>query len=128
MLAVAQLRAARPAVRAMIVYRWRIRTKLPERHGQLCRVVARGRMNSILVEFFEDGWKVVTSRFAVLALRVGDRLAPSRPANFPRTPGIVFTLREIIEFDHGHPPLLCVGKAMPLFGPGRFRWAGKGRA
>ena len=40
---------------------WRVRTKLPERFGQRCRVLARGKMNSCLVEF-EDGWLVVTSR------------------------------------------------------------------
>lgn len=34
------------------------------RKGQACRVVARGSLNSILVEF-HDGWRVVTSRYAV---------------------------------------------------------------
>jgi hypothetical protein len=43
---------------------WFWKTRLPERKGQPCRVLARGKMNSILVEF-EDGVKVVTSRFAV---------------------------------------------------------------
>lgn len=42
-------------------YRWRVRTRLPERFGQSCRVLVRGRMNSCLVEF-EDGYRVVTSR------------------------------------------------------------------
>jgi len=42
-------------------YYWRVRTRLPERYGQRCRVLVRGRMNSCLVEF-EDGYKVVTSR------------------------------------------------------------------
>ena len=37
---------------------------MPERKGQKCRVLVRGKMNSILVEF-EDGEKVVTSRYAV---------------------------------------------------------------
>lgn len=45
-------------------HRWFWRKRLPERKGQLCRVLVRGRMNSILVEF-EDGYRVVTSRFAV---------------------------------------------------------------
>lgn len=40
---------------------WRVRTKLPERFGQPCRVVARGKMNSALVEF-ADGHRVITSR------------------------------------------------------------------
>ena len=43
---------------------WFWKSKLPERKGQECRVVARGKMNSILVEF-KDGYKVVTSRYAV---------------------------------------------------------------
>lgn len=43
---------------------WRWRTRLAERHGQACRVVARGRLNSALVAF-ADGELVVTSRWAV---------------------------------------------------------------
>ncbi len=35
-----------------------------DRKGQLCRVLARGAMNSVLVEF-TDGFKVITSRFAI---------------------------------------------------------------
>ena len=35
-----------------------------DRKGQRCRVIARGRMNSVLVEF-EDGFRVVTSRYAI---------------------------------------------------------------
>ena len=42
-------------------YYWRVSTRLPERKGQPCRVIARGRMNSFLVEFM-DGYRVVTSR------------------------------------------------------------------
>lgn len=34
---------------------------MPQRFGEACRVLARGRMNSALVEF-GDGQKVVTSR------------------------------------------------------------------
>jgi hypothetical protein len=43
---------------------WRVRTKLPERYRQRCRVVARGRMNSLLV-VFADGHRVITSRHYV---------------------------------------------------------------
>ena len=50
-----------------MTHRWHWRKWLPERHGQLCRVLATGRMNSALVEF-EDGTKVVTSRYAVRKL------------------------------------------------------------
>jgi hypothetical protein len=43
---------------------WRIKTRLPERKGQACRVLARGKLNTCLVEF-ADGTRVVTSRWAV---------------------------------------------------------------
>jgi hypothetical protein len=45
-------------------YRWRIRTRLPERFGQDCRVSARGALNSIRVEF-PDGFWCITSRWSV---------------------------------------------------------------
>lgn len=44
-----------------MIYYWRVRSRLPERFGQHCKVLARGRMNNCLVEF-EDGYRVVTSR------------------------------------------------------------------
>lgn len=47
-----------------IAYVWFWRCRLPERKGNDCRVIARGAMNSILVEF-ADGFRVVTSRYAV---------------------------------------------------------------
>jgi hypothetical protein len=40
---------------------WRVRSRLPARFGQRCRVIVRGALNSALVEF-EDGFRVVTSR------------------------------------------------------------------
>jgi len=43
---------------------WFWRAKLPDRKGQPCRVLVRGRMNTVLVEF-EDGYRVTTSRYAV---------------------------------------------------------------
>jgi len=49
---------------------WRVRTRLPERFGEPCRVLVRGgTMNSIMVEF-GDGDKRVTSRWSVRRLRV----------------------------------------------------------
>ena len=42
-------------------YYWRIRKRLPDRYGQPCRMLVRGKMNSCLLEF-EDGFRVVTSR------------------------------------------------------------------
>jgi hypothetical protein len=47
---------------------WYWRSHLPERKDQPCRVLVRGSMNSILVEF-EDGHKVVTSRYAVRKIK-----------------------------------------------------------
>lgn len=50
---------------------WFWRSRLPERKGQRCRVVVRGRrMNSVLVEF-PDGFMVVTSRYAVRRAQSG---------------------------------------------------------
>lgn len=48
---------------------WYWRSRLPERKGRRCRVLARGRMNSILVEF-GDGFKVITSRFAIRLMTI----------------------------------------------------------
>lgn len=45
-------------------YVWFWLSRLPERKGQPCEVLARGTMNSILVRF-ADGFQVVTSRYAV---------------------------------------------------------------
>ena len=61
---------------------WFWRSKLPERKGQHCRVLARGKMNSILVEF-GDGFRVVTSRWAVRRLKffqLGDCAPKDGPA------------------------------------------------
>jgi len=44
-----------------LTHYWRVKTRLPERKGERCRVLVRGRMNSVLVEF-ADGYRVVTSR------------------------------------------------------------------
>ena len=52
-------------------YYWYWKKKLPERKGQRCRVLARGKMNSILVEF-EDGYQVITSRHAVRRVKEGE--------------------------------------------------------
>lgn len=52
-----------------MTHTWHWRVRLPERRGQLCRVLARGAMNSVLVEF-ADGYRVITSRFAVRRLKV----------------------------------------------------------
>lgn len=43
---------------------WYWRALLGDRKGEPCRVLARGKMNSCLVEF-ADGHRVITSRHAV---------------------------------------------------------------
>lgn len=43
---------------------WWWRSRLPERKGQRCRILARGSMNSAKVQF-EDGLVTITSRWAV---------------------------------------------------------------
>jgi hypothetical protein len=54
---------------------WRVRTRLPDRFGKPCRVVVRGRLNSVLVEF-DDGYRVVTSRNYVRKLQTSPRKFP----------------------------------------------------
>ena len=51
-------------IAAGLTHYWRLRCRLPERNGQACRVLARGAMNSILIEF-GDGVRHVVSRYAV---------------------------------------------------------------
>jgi hypothetical protein len=52
---------------------WHSHSRLPERKGTACRVVARSRrLGSVLVEF-EDGFRVVTSRYAVRLQKGADR-------------------------------------------------------
>ncbi len=48
----------------MTWYIWRVKARL-ERYLTPCKVIARGKMNSCLVEF-EDGYRVVTSRNYVM--------------------------------------------------------------
>lgn len=55
-----------------MIYVWRVRSRLPERFGQSCEVLARGRMNSCLVRF-ADGFRVVTSRNYVRRQKGGER-------------------------------------------------------
>ena len=43
-------------------YWWRVRKWLPDRYGQPCRVLARGSMNSAMVEF-PDGYRTITNRW-----------------------------------------------------------------
>jgi hypothetical protein len=48
------------------LYRWHWRARMPERRGELYRLICRGdTMNSCLIEFVSDGWRVITSRNAL---------------------------------------------------------------
>ena len=51
----------------MTQYIWRVKARLPERYMTPCRFLARGKMNTCLVEF-EDGFRVTTSRNYVITL------------------------------------------------------------
>lgn len=66
---------------------WFWRQKLGDRRGQRCRVVARGRMNSILVEF-GDGYRVVTSRHAVRRLKPPSPEPADRDTSRAPAPGV----------------------------------------
>ena len=51
----------------MTEYIWRVKTRLPERYLTPCKVLARGKRNTCLVEF-EDGYLVTTSRNYLMKL------------------------------------------------------------
>ena len=53
---------------------WRIKTRLPERKGQRCRLLAAGALNSVLVEF-KDGERYITSRWYVRRVKECDAQA-----------------------------------------------------
>jgi hypothetical protein len=55
------------AARAPMTHYWRVRTTLPDRYRQPCRVTARGAMNSCQIEF-ADGTRHIVSRWAVRKL------------------------------------------------------------
>lgn len=50
---------------ALYRYAWRNNSKRATLHGRLCRVIARGRMNSALVEFPDNGQRECVSRNAL---------------------------------------------------------------
>ena len=50
-------------------YVWHWTSHLPERKGNKCRVLAKGYMNSILIEF-EDNKKVLTSKYAIRPIKM----------------------------------------------------------
>lgn len=62
----------------MMTHYWRVRATLPERFKQPCRIIARGRMNSICIEF-EDGVRHIVSRYAVRRLEPPRGIEPRSP-------------------------------------------------
>jgi len=49
-------------------HQWRWSSRLPQRKDRKCRVLAKGSMNSVLIEF-EDGYKVIASRYAIKPIK-----------------------------------------------------------
>ncbi len=49
----------------MSVYAWGNNPKRATMKGRACRVIARGRMNSVLIEFLDNGQRTLTSRYAI---------------------------------------------------------------
>jgi hypothetical protein len=62
----------------MTKYMWRVKTRLPERYLTACKVLARGKRNSCLVEF-EDGHRVITSRNYVMKWETWQRRKTKTP-------------------------------------------------
>jgi hypothetical protein len=58
------LKENKPEEKIEFTHVWSWKSRLPERKGQLCKIIARGKMNSSLVEF-QDRYRVVTARYAV---------------------------------------------------------------
>ena len=62
-------------------YVWAWGPKYPrtlDRKGQECRMLVRGKMNSCLIEFLSDGWRVVTSRNALRKVKGNEQAAGPR--------------------------------------------------
>lgn len=73
---------AKPKTTEPFSYVWRVKTRLPERKGSLCRVLVRSKMNSCLVEF-QDGQRYVTSR---------QYMRKANPPIQPKTAQLTFNL------------------------------------
>ena len=58
------------------VYAWGNNARRRELQGRRCRILARGRMSTVLVEFLDNGERVTTSS---RALRRVDKFLPAGP-------------------------------------------------
>ena len=86
---------------------WRVHTRLGERFGQTCRVVTRGSMNTILIEF-DDGYRVATSRNYVRRLGGTSVSAVALQQRVDEPDGEVvvqFTAEDQSEIDRSHQKL-----------------------
>lgn len=54
-------------------YAWKNNEKRATMHNRVCFVVARGKMNSALIEFIDNGQREVVSRNALRRLRKGTK-------------------------------------------------------
>ena len=63
--------------KTLYVYRWRNNPKRATLYGRKCRVLARGSLNSALVEF-ENGQREVVSRNALRHLTSGQIMTKRR--------------------------------------------------
>ena len=70
-------------------YIWYWHKKPPGRKGQLCRVLARGTMNSILIEF-EDGCKYITSANGISKIKkMKTLIVGGRFGNIPKKSSVI---------------------------------------
>ena len=61
---IASIGESRRMIEPTYLYYWRLHVRLGERYGQACRIVGRGKMNSIEIEF-ADATRHIVSRYSV---------------------------------------------------------------
>ncbi|WP_156910076.1 hypothetical protein [Rubritepida flocculans] len=75
---------------------WFWKARLAERRGQRLRVLARGTLNSCLVEF-EDGFRAITSRNALRRASVSDELEKPVGKKLDADPPAAYFSLEVFE-------------------------------
>jgi len=58
-------RAGVPEIEKLYRYTWGNNDKRAGMKGRVCRVLARGKKNSIMVEFIDNGQQEIVSRYAL---------------------------------------------------------------
>lgn len=56
----------------LYIYRWGNNSKRKTMQHRVCKIIARGKMNSCLVEFMDDGQREVISRNAIRIIKMKD--------------------------------------------------------